>query len=167
MVEIEAASRNHSAIVVNLVREASSRLQGTPCQVYSQNLRVYLPSVNECAYPDLLVTCGQENFAASSTLLNPLTVVEVLSPSTEHYDQGTKFAHYRSVPSLREYITVTQDRVEIHHWSKVAKWMLHASYTSETDCLQFAHYSLNIPVIDIYRNVVWEYRDEFKKITAS
>jgi Uma2 family endonuclease len=165
MVEVEAATRNHSAIVANLAREVGLSLKESACRVYTQDLRVYMPAANECAYPDLVITCGREDFAPGSILLNPLALIAVLSPSTEYYDRGTKFAHYRSIPSLREYITIAQDKFEIQQWSVIGheasvslagKWLLNATLTDRTDNLAFASLPLNIPFLEIYRNVFWE-----------
>jgi Uma2 family endonuclease len=165
MVEVEAATRHHSSIVANLAREVGVCLKESACRLYIQDLRVYIPAANECAYPDLVITCGREAFAPGSVLLNPLALIEVLSPSTEYYDRGTKFAHYRSIPSLREYITIAQDKFEVQQWSVIdgetsvslaGKWLLNATFTDRTDNLAFASLPLNIPLLEIYRSVFWE-----------
>jgi Uma2 family endonuclease len=165
MVEVEGATENHSTIVANLAREVGLALKESACRVYIQDLRVYMPAANECAYPDLVIACGNREFAAGSILLNPVTIIEVLSPSTEQYDRGTKFARYRSIPSLREYITIAQDKFEVQQWSVIGdgtsvllagRWMLNATFTERMDTLAFAGLPLNIPLVEIYRNVFWE-----------
>jgi Uma2 family endonuclease len=164
MVEVEAATENHSSIVINLAGEARSALKPSSCRVYSQDLRVYMPLANESAYPDVVIVCGKGEFVPGSVLLNPLVIVEVLSPSTEQYNRGTKFARYRSISSLREYILVAQDEMKIEQWcligdgapiTFVGKWMLNATYAAATDVLAFTSLSLEIPLSEIYRNVVW------------
>jgi Uma2 family endonuclease len=168
MAEVEAATENHSLIVINLAGEVRSALKESSCRVYSQDLRVYMPLANECAYPDLVIVCGNREFARGDILLNPLTIIEVLSPSTEQYNRGNKFSRYRSIASLREYILISQDEMKVEQWCLIGdgapitlagKWMLNATYTSAMDILEFGGFPFSIPLSEIYRNVVWEERE--------
>jgi Uma2 family endonuclease len=110
------ASRNHNQIVFNLAREIGTRLKGRPCEAYVSDMRVKVSRTGLYTYPDLVAHCGETLLedAYGDTLLNPSVIVEVLSDSTEKYDRGGKFAHYRSLDSLREYVLVSQNlpRVE-------------------------------------------------------
>ena len=110
------ASRRHSVVVTNLVIALGTQLRDRPCNVYSNYMRLRVTSTGLFTYPDVVVTCGEEEFAddEQDTLLNPLVIFEVLSDSTEAYDRGKKFEHYQSIDSLSTYVLVAQDsrRVE-------------------------------------------------------
>jgi Uma2 family endonuclease len=122
------ASYAHSTIMTNLIRELSSRLRQGPCKVHSSDLRLATGASGLYTYPDLMVICGKPAFIDSylDTITNPILVIEVLSPSTEGYDRGRKFESYRAIPSLMEYLTVSQDKmhVEIHTRQPDDTWLL-------------------------------------------
>jgi Uma2 family endonuclease len=100
----------HSLINANAIRTIGNRLMGKPCVPYDSNLRVKIPSTGLYTYPDIVVICGPLEFVDNErdTVTNPTLLVEVLSDSTEAYDRGKKFAHYRTIPSFREYVLVSQ-----------------------------------------------------------
>jgi Uma2 family endonuclease len=81
-------------------------------------MRVKIEATNTYVYPDVTVACGELEFEDANVdiLLNPTLIVEVLSPSTEAHDRGTKFAHYQTIPSLKEYVLVAQDQPRIEHF---------------------------------------------------
>ena len=122
------ATREHNLIVTNVVRELSNQLKGKPCETYPSDMRVRVPATETYTYPDVVVVCGEPQFDDKEfdTLLNPSLIVEVLSRSTASYDKGGKFAHYRTIESLKEYVVVAQDRYEIEHHAKQAdgRWVL-------------------------------------------
>ncbi|GAA5526450.1 Uma2 family endonuclease [Herpetosiphon gulosus] len=125
---LAGASRNHNLIVVNLIAELHSQLKQRSCSVFPSDLRIKISATGLYTYPDVSVVCGETWFDDShqDTLLNPTLIIEVLSPSTEHYDRGGKFQHYRQIPSLREYLLVAQDPYHIEHYSRQAanQWLL-------------------------------------------
>jgi Uma2 family endonuclease len=110
-------SDEHCLITANVIRALGNRLEGGPCRVYSNDMRVLIPRRTLFTYPDATVVCGQsqhENHpTAGKTLSNPRLIVEVLSPSTELYDRGDKFALYREISSLAEYVLVSQSHPRI------------------------------------------------------
>ena len=101
---MSGASRAHNLITGNTHREVSSQLRGRPCETYVSDMRVKVNTTGLYTYPDVVVVCGEIRFddAQKDTLLNPTVLIEVLSPSTEAYDRGEKFAHYRRLASLQE-----------------------------------------------------------------
>jgi Uma2 family endonuclease len=107
----------HCLITANVIRALGNRLEGGPCRVYSNDLRVLIPRRTLFTYPDATVVCGQSQYEnhprAGKTLSNPRLIVEVLSPSTELYDRGDKFSLYREIRSLVEYVLVSQSRPRI------------------------------------------------------
>lgn len=125
---LDGASRNHNLIVANLIAELHSQLKQRACTVFPSDLRIKISATGLYTYPDVSVVCGETWFDDShqDTLLNPTLIIEVLSPSTEHYDRGRKFQHYRQIPSLREYLLVSQDPYHIEHYSRQAanQWLL-------------------------------------------
>ncbi|WP_394753825.1 Uma2 family endonuclease [Crenothrix sp.] len=128
------ASRQHNLIVFNIARELGLQLKNRPCEAYVNDMRVKAVTARSYHYPDITVVCGTPQFedAHVDTLLNPTVLIEVLSPSTEAYDRGGKFAHYRKIASLCEYLLVTQDQPSIERYLRQGDiWML--SETIELD----------------------------------
>lgn len=126
------ASRSHNLLVTNVIAALHGSLRGRGCELYSSDMRVQVSATGLFTYPDVVVVCGEPEFldAAVDTLLNPTLIVEVLSPSTADYDRGGKFAHYRALPSLREYLVLAQEKVHAEHSVRQAdgRWLL-----AETD----------------------------------
>jgi Uma2 family endonuclease len=131
VVVMAGTSRVHNRIVTNLVRSLDTQLLEGPCNVYSSDMRVGILGGEHYVYPDLVVTCGQEEYEDSELdiLLNPLVVIEVLSDSTEGYDRGEKFRLYQTIPSLREYVLVSQSprRLEIYRKQPDGSWLYQSS----------------------------------------
>jgi len=121
------ASRKHNLVSGNIYRELSLQLKKRPCEAYINDMRVKAAQANSYHYPDIAVVCGVPQFedAQVDTLLNPTLLVEVLSPSTEAYDRGGKFAHYRKINTLREYLLVVQDQPSIERYVRQGDvWIL-------------------------------------------
>lgn len=118
---MSGASIAHNRIMVNFVNQLSSALGTGPCEVLGPEMRLRVSETGLYTYPDLLVACAPLEFddTLRDTLLNPRVIFEILSPSTESYDRGTKFAHYRSLPSLQEYILVAQDQPLIERFTRL------------------------------------------------
>lgn len=128
---MSGASRRHNLITVNATASLHAQLKGRSCETYGGDMRVRIPATGLYTYPDVSVVCGTPRFDDEAdeemdTLLNPTLIVEVLSPSTEGYDRGKKFSHYRTVESLREYVLVSQDepRVEVFSRQTEGHWVL-------------------------------------------
>jgi Uma2 family endonuclease len=114
------ASKEHNILTRNLVGELYQRLKGSPCQVFIADQRVKVDRTGLYTYPDLLVVCGEPEYAPENgdTLTNPRAVVEVLSDSTERYDRPTKFRHYQTLPALQEYVLVAQDEPLVERYTR-------------------------------------------------
>ena len=118
----------HSQIAINVTGELRSQLADGPCRVLNSDMRIKLPT-GLYTYPDASVVCDQPDFedGHKDVLLNPIVVVEVLSPTTEAYDRGKKFRHYQTCPSLREFVLVAQDRAAVDHYLRQptsGQWLL-------------------------------------------
>ena len=100
----------HSLIAANLIRELGTKLRGRPCKAFTSELRMKIAATGLLTYPDVSVVCGTLEFATGTddTVVNPTLLVEVLSETTEAYDRGEKFRHYRQMPALKEYLLVSQ-----------------------------------------------------------
>ncbi|MCP4404529.1 MAG: Uma2 family endonuclease, partial [bacterium] len=113
-------SRNHSVICLNVnwgIREAISTKD---CVGFESNMKLDIPKIRSFVYPDAMVVCGEIEFSEEreDCIKNPLLIVEVLSPSTEAFDRGRKFAYYRSIESLREYVMISQTEASVESFYK-------------------------------------------------
>lgn len=152
---MSGASMQHTRIVRNLVINIGNRLSGGPCEVFSNDLRLKVTSTGMYTYPDVMALCTPPRLEDShlDTLLNPAVIIEVLSPSTQAYDRGEKFAHYRMIESLREYILVAQDHTRIEQYIRRGEqWMLN-EITDPAGVLQIEALGCEIPVGEIYNRV--------------
>jgi Uma2 family endonuclease len=110
MFAMAGATRWHGRIATNLVRRYDQLLEDRPCDVYGSDMRVKVSPTGLYTYPDVSIFCDEPQFEDDvlDTLLNPRVIFEVLSKSTEAYDRGKKFDHYRQIQSLSEYVLVSQ-----------------------------------------------------------
>lgn len=126
------ARRNHNKIATNISGLVWQHLKGRDCESYSNDMRVFIPKTGLYTYPDVVVVCGEPKFQDKvfDTLLNPTLLIEVLSESTESYDRGKKFQHYRSIESLQEYVLVSQDEARIEKYLKQGDgfWVLSEAF---------------------------------------
>lgn len=118
----------HALIAANIIGGLTSRLQGGPCRVFSSDARVRVSATGLTTYPDVSVICGpiERDPEDPNTATNPTLIVEVLSESTEAFDRGTKFEHYRKIPSLVAYLLVSQDKplIEVYTRNDDGTWTL-------------------------------------------
>ena len=118
----------HSQIATSLAREFGNKLKGRDCIPYNSDLRLKVEATGLFTYPDLSVVCGPLQFASGTddTVVNPRLIIEVLSDSTEAYDRGKKFENYRQMPSLREYLLVSQKEPRIEQFVRQpnGQWLL-------------------------------------------
>ena len=117
MMAMATGSWEHSLIIGNALADLKQQLRGGPCKVHASDLRVQAPDGLQ-TYPDVVVVCGEPAFADEhrDMVTNPKLIIEVLSPTTESYDRGRKFESYRTIPSLEEYVLVSQDRPRVERF---------------------------------------------------
>jgi Uma2 family endonuclease len=131
IVGMTGGTRRHSLITLNIGSELNRQLEERPCEAHVNDLRVLVAARRLYTYPDVIVVCGEPALADRyrDTLTNPTVLIEVLSPSTEAYDRGTKFEHYRTLDSLREYLLVSQSRPQVDHFMRDddGPWLLSAA----------------------------------------
>jgi len=143
----------HNAISANLIRELSSQLRSKPCVVLTSDQRVWIETTGLYTYPDVTVVCDRARFHPKygDTLVNPTVIIEVLSRGTEAYDRGAKFAHYRRVASLKEYVVVSQRRHRVEHHRRVDndQWLF-TEYEGVDSVANLPALAVNLALRDIY-----------------
>ena len=126
------------------------------CEAYASDMRVRVAEVNAYFYPDVVVVCGQPQFLdeQQDTLLNPVLIVEVLSPSTESFDRGEKSFYYRHIPSLREYLLVSQHKVRVERYLRQpdGQWMIY-DYTQPDGVVRLESVGIELPIAQIYEGI--------------
>jgi Uma2 family endonuclease len=126
------------------------------CRTFSSDLRIKVSATGLYTYPDCGIFCGKPVFSGDQkdVLLNPLLSVEVLSPSTENYDRGKKFGHYRTIESFREYLIVHQDSRHVEHHSKQedGSWVLR-EYTGDGGPISITRLGIKLSLAEIYAPV--------------
>ena len=109
----------HGQIGINTSTTLDNQLAAKPCIVQGSDFRIAIPRLDMYTYPDVFVVCGEPQFERrNGGLLNPLVLIEVLSPSTADYDQGQKFLRSQQISSLREYVLIAQDKPFIRCFSR-------------------------------------------------
>ena len=155
IIAMAGASSAHNLITGDIFYGLYPQLIGHGCEIFTSDMRVR-PSLGDAYfYPDVVVVCGEPEFEDDTfdTLLNPIVIVEVLSPSTEAYDRGEKFARYKHLTSLQEYLLVSQDKVSVeHHRRHGTQWML-SHYRALEDVLPLPSIGCELPLRDIYARV--------------
>ena len=144
----------HAALALAVGSELRARLQGKPCRVFGSDARIRVQATGLATYPDLSIVCGRlaTDPDDDQAIANPVLLVEVLSDTTEAYDRGEKFAHYRRISSLREYVLVSQRerRIEIHRRNEAGRWELFEFFGG--GFADLASVGCAIPIHEIYRD---------------
>lgn len=153
---MSGASLPHNFLTGNLFFQIRLRLGDVRCEVFANDMRVMIGPTQSYVYPDVVAVCGPPELLDGQfdTLLNPTLLIEVLSPSTAGYDRGLKFEHYRRIPSLREYVLVTQGRVfvERHARAEDGAWRLTELSRRDQD-LTIDCLGITVPLREVYRGV--------------
>jgi Uma2 family endonuclease len=158
---MSGSSRPHAVITCNVSGELRSLLKDKPCVAHSPDLRILVRESGLYTYPDIVVICGEPVYTDShvDAVTNPTVIIEVLSSSTEAYDRGEKFALYRAIETLTDYVLVSQDRSRVDHFVRQpdGDWLLHAVDRPD-DAITLVSLGCRLPLSEIYRNVTFEER---------
>ncbi|WP_437292333.1 Uma2 family endonuclease [Sorangium sp. So ce406] len=153
-IAIAGGTPEHARLSASVGAELRAQLRGRPCAVYSSDLRVRVNATGLSTYPDVSVVCGrlERDLEDKDAALNPVVLVEILSDSTEAYDRGQKFAHYRLIPSLCEYVLVWQHepRIEVFHRNEDGSWTLREARAGEGALLEAIGCTLLVD--EVYRD---------------
>lgn len=156
MFAMAGGSAAHSELTAAVISILRPQLLRRGCRVYDSNMRVRISATDLYTYPDVTAICGAPEFAdgRKDTLVNPTLIVEVLSPSTEAYDRGKKFAQYRSIPSLREYLLIAQDQMQVELYIRTSSTTWELTVFTGTDAVvTLPSLSASIPLADLYQGV--------------
>ena len=153
---MSGASERHNLIVSNIVAALHTQFRKRPCKVYASDMRVKVSATGLYTYPDVVALCEEAQFDddQKDTLLNPTVIIEVLSPSTEAYDRGEKFAHYRKLTSLAEYVLISQDKPHVEHYVRQPdnQWLLSEASRLQ-DTVRLPSISSTLVLAEIYEKV--------------
>ena len=152
---MSGASNAHNLITLDIATELNIQLRRQGCFVYASDMRVRTSPTGSYFYPDIAVVCEGPQFEDNvfDTLLNPILVIEVLSPSTEIYDRGEKFLRYQELSSLREYILVSQNKVHVEHYRLLGAQWVQTEFHRHEDVLSLISIECELPLRDIYGRV--------------
>ncbi|PSO54456.1 MAG: hypothetical protein BRC35_13930 [Cyanobacteria bacterium QH_10_48_56] len=149
-------TKSHNRIALNLVTALDSYLLEKGCDIYIADVKVQVSLAASYHYPDVVVTCNSRDQDSSQFVQYPCLIVEVLSPSTEAYDRGGKFAQYRKLESLQEYVLIQSEKigVECFRRNQQGLWVLYPYEQGDTITLESVGFSL--PVETLYRQVIFD-----------
>jgi Uma2 family endonuclease len=158
MFAMSGGSPTHGEIILNVGSEFRQQLRGKGCHVYSSDVRLRVTPAGLYTYPDVMVVCGDAQFVDDQrdTIMNPVVLVEVLSPSTQVYDQTQKFQLYRSLPSLTDYLIIAQDRpyIEQHTRQPENRWLL-SEFKELDQSVPLASIGCTLKLAEVYCMVDW------------
>lgn len=155
MIEMSGGTPNHNRIALGLGSMVRLGLKRQPYDVFVVDQRLWIPALGRYTYPDVMVVADPIQLQAgrTDTVLNPILIAEVLSKSTREYDKSDKFAAYRTIATLREYLTIDQYVPQIEHYVKVeGGWFLRDYVGLETSFFLEA-IAVEIALADLYEKV--------------
>jgi Uma2 family endonuclease len=155
---MSGGTANHSEIACNLIFYLRFLRRDTDLRIYNGDMRIWIPEFKCGTYADVLVINGKPEFndTRNDEILNPLLIVEVLSPSTQGYDRGEKFRKYRSIPSLAEYLLISQSEPYIEHYFKPENndvWQFQICDRLE-QTMKLHSLNIEIPLTEIYSRIL-------------
>jgi Uma2 family endonuclease len=145
------ASRKHNIISLNIASLLREKLRGKPCRPFMSDMRIWIASAQRYFYPDIAVICGAEAFVEEDIATDATVIIEVLSDSTEALDRGEKFESYQRLPSLQDYVLVSQNKMRLEHFHKLAQneWRYLALNKAE-EILYLDTVGVQLPLKEIY-----------------
>ncbi|RKT45469.1 Uma2 family endonuclease [Thiocapsa rosea] len=149
-------TEEHNLIVLNVGAELRNQLKDRPCRVYPRDMKVHIAADDVGIYPDVMVICGERRFhdGRRDVVTNPTLIVEVLSDSTEAYDRGDKFRHFRSLRSLQAYLLLSQYRMQAELFLRQpdGTWSL-SSYQDPSESIQLRVVEAELSLAEVYDKV--------------
>lgn len=159
VVPMTGGTTNHNEIAGNLYAHLKFALRQQNYRIYIGDVRLWVPRYRQYTYPDIMVIQGEPIYTArgTTTVMNPMLITEVLSKSTQNYDQGEKFMYYRSIADMQEYILVDQSQFYVMQHTKTedGKWLL-SEYEGKDSLLRLSSLSFEISLNDLYVGVDFE-----------
>lgn len=159
IIPMTGASFNHNRIITRLCAYLLQALQGKNYEPFSSDVRLWIAKYQKFTYPDLMVIEGQPHpyQDRTDTLTNPKLIIEVLSKSTQDYDQGDKFKYYRSIPDLQEYLLINQYELDVQQYTKTDSdvWMFRA-YETAADTIALTSIDVELTVASLYEGITFD-----------
>lgn len=156
IVAMTGGTTAHNLIVSFFLTYLNLALREKNYFVFISDVRLWIPEYRQYTYPDLMVIENEPIYEGkgTTTVINPLLIVEVLSKSTQDYDKGTKFDYYRSIPSFKEYIIIDQYRCAVQQFAKntEGKWVL-TDYDQPESILTLESLDFSLTLSDIYEKI--------------
>src|SRR3990172_4951132 len=164
---MSGANLKHNQITFNIAAALGPQLKGRACYAYVSDMRVKVSPTGLYTYPDVVALCGTPEFEDShmDTLINPMAVIEILSDSTEGYDRGEKFAHYRRISTLVEYVLIAQHKVLIETYVRKDKLRVLSEVNDINSSIHLASVECDLLVQDIYDKV--EFKVDLRELLIS
>lgn len=153
---MSGASTSHIRISTNLTRDLASQLRARPCDYFGNDMRVKVGATGAYFYPDATALCGEpemEGQGAIRMLVNPAVVIEILSDSTEAFDRGKKFEHYRRIAALQEYVLIAQDRTFVELRARAGDVWTLREYARPDDRVELRSIGCVFRLGDLYERV--------------
>ena len=152
---MSGASVEHNTISMNLSGEIHAQLKGRPCRAFVSDMKVQIDTADAYFYPDISGLCGEMEFHDDKrdTYRNPQFVIEILSDSTESYDRGKKFLHYQMLPSLKEFVLVSQKTAVVEVYRKDGDRWIYQLSRGNGAVLRLESVGCEVPFEEIYRSV--------------
>jgi Uma2 family endonuclease len=148
----------HNTISVNIIAALKQKLKGKSCKPFNSDQRIYIPKNSLFTYPDISIICGDIITLDNDdwNILNPSVIIEVLSPGTKDYDRGGKFKLYRDIPTLKEFILVDSEAVNIEAFriNESGYWELE-EYKKTGTALLIKTVGVAIPIEELYDGIKW------------
>lgn len=156
IVSMTGGTTEHNKIALNFAANLKISLKKQNYSIFIGDVKLWIPTYSEATYPDIMLIEDEPNYYGTSktVITNPSLIVEVLSKSTQNYDQGEKFYYYRSIPEFKEYILISQYQCYVMQFNKTNqnKWVL-SEYRNDNSALSLQAVKFNISFEDIYENV--------------
>lgn len=154
MVAMAGASKAHVILTGNLSALLINHLRGQKCLVYANDIKVRLPSLNIFYYPDLVITCDdRDRLSNQDFIVYPKLIIEVLSESTEAFDRGDKFADYKVIAELEEYVLIHQKQVLVESFQRKSQNLWIPTIYQSQDLLSFKSINFSCLVDSLYENL--------------
>ncbi len=158
--QMAGASFAHNRATMNISGTIFNRIDQERCSIVQSDMRLLVEESGLYTYPDVMVVCGKPVLKKNrglDNLTNPTLIIEVLSPSTEDYDKGAKFDHYRTIASLQEYVLVWQDKKRVAKYTKVDErsWNLR-DYIGDDAEIELASAGCTVRMDEIYKGVSFD-----------
>ena len=162
IIPMTGGTTNHNKIAGNFYRQFPLTIVGQDYDIYIGDVRLWIPEYRHYTYPDIMIIKGETVYEGkgTTTITNPLIIMEVLSKSTQQTDKTSKFRHYRSLPSFQEYILVDQYSYYVEQYvkQKDEQWLLR-DYKGKESMLALANLEFEISFLELYKRVSFTQKD--------